>query len=129
MPPPAKRILLIDDDALFRHSLTVFIASLGYDVVAAETGRHGLSALEREPFDLMVADCQLPDLSGMEVVRLMRERGITIPVLLVSAALDPAAEAGGPEEKIPVLAKTSAQLQLLQPTISTLLERPRKPFR
>jgi CheY-like chemotaxis protein len=119
------KILLIEDDALFRRSMTMYIASMGYEVVAARSGEEGLRFLEQEVIDLMVADYQLPGISGIDVVRAMRKLGIEIPVVLVSAFLDEQAAADARTEQVSaIFTKSSEQLQRLQPTFTTLLRGP-----
>jgi CheY-like chemotaxis protein len=122
---PSRKILLIEDDALFRRSMTMFIKSMGYEVVAAGSGEEGLQFLAREAIDLMVADYQLPGISGIDVVRAMRHLGIDIPVVLVSAFLDEQAAAEARAEQVnAILTKSLEQLQRLQPTFTSLLQRP-----
>jgi CheY-like chemotaxis protein len=121
----SRKILLIEDDALFRKSMTMYIASMGYEVVAAGSGEEGLQCLEHEAIDLMVADYQLPGISGIDVVRAMRKLGIEIPVVLVSAFLDEqAADEARAEQVSAIFTKSLEQLQHLQPTFTTLLQRP-----
>jgi CheY-like chemotaxis protein len=120
-----RKILLIEDDPLFRKSMTVFMRSMGYEVLATDSGESGLKVLEQEGFDLMIADYQLPGITGIEVVRAMRERGIQIPVVLMSANLNAEAEREARAERVNVVFKKSIRdLQLLRPTLTELLERP-----
>ena len=124
-PDGGRKILLIEDDPLFRKSMTVFMRSMGYEVWPADSGESGLKILEHETFDLMVSDYQLPGITGIEVVRAMRERGIRIPVVLMSANLDPEAKREADAERIDVVFKKSIRdLQLLKPTLTELLQQP-----
>jgi two-component system, OmpR family, response regulator PhoP len=118
-----KRVLLIEDDLLFRKSLTTSIASMGYQVYSADSGERGLQVLEQEPVDLLVADYNLPGITGIDVIRTARARGVEIPIVLVSAGLTQETEAEAREQRVSaVLHKTSEHLRQLQPTISALLK-------
>jgi two-component system response regulator PhoP len=117
-----KRILLIEDDLLFRKSLSTYIASLGYQVYTADSGERGLQVLEQEPVDLMVADYNLPGITGIDVIRTARARGVEIPIVLVSAGLTGETETEARKHRVSaVLRKSSEHLQQLHPTISALL--------
>lgn len=119
---PSKRILLIEDDALVRKSMTLFMASMGYEVLAADSGERGLQVLDRERVDLMVADYQLPGITGIDVIRTLRQRGIRIPVVLMSADLNEETEALAQSEQVSAIFKKSTdQLQQLKPTLLMLL--------
>jgi CheY-like chemotaxis protein len=86
--PRAARILLIDDEPAVRDVLADVLAAQGHTVSALPDGRAGLARLRDEPFDLVVTDLGMPELSGWEVVRLARlERG-GIPVVLVTGWAD-----------------------------------------
>ena len=80
-----KSILVIDDDALIRKTLTTHLASQGYDVRSAEDGEAGLRAFDdREP-DLVLLDIRLPDIDGLDVLRQIKERGGRSAVLIMTA--------------------------------------------
>jgi two-component system sensor histidine kinase/response regulator len=79
-------ILLVDDDRRNRTLLRDYLESR-YRVLEAENGRGGLEVLEREPVDLVLLDVMMPELSGFDTCRLIRERGGEgfLPVLLLTA--------------------------------------------
>lgn len=57
----------------------------GYETSIAATGKAGLRALYQHPFDLVLLDIMLPELSGLEVLRRIRSSGNTVPVILLTA--------------------------------------------
>jgi len=67
-------ILIIDDDETIRYFLPRDLEAEGFQVQTAETGLAGLRALEREPVDLVLLDIRMPDLSGIEVLKKIREQ-------------------------------------------------------
>lgn len=67
------RILIADDFATTRHIIVKLLAEFGYEnTVEAPDGRAALAELERNRYDLLVADDELPGLSGIELVEAMR---------------------------------------------------------
>lgn len=89
---PLLRIALADDQALVRRGLCALLEGLGGLEVAieAEDGDVLLSALQRTPVDVVVADVRMPKRTGIEVVRLLRGRGDFTPVVLLTTFDDPA---------------------------------------
>jgi two-component system, NtrC family, response regulator AtoC len=81
---PKATILVVDDEALIRWSLTERLQSEGYEVLEAETGR---GALEKLPdgIDLVLLDYRLPDTDGVSVLRKIKEFDQDILVILLTA--------------------------------------------
>ncbi len=96
-PPAIKKVLVVDDEPLVRLHLKHALQSQGYEVIEAEGGLAALAAFARERPGLVVLDLTMPDLSGIEVLRRIREDDARVPVILASgyhdAVLDH--EAGG----------------------------------
>lgn len=69
----AERILVVDDDTGVRESLSEFLLSLGYVVVAVENGEDALAEYEKGDFDVVMADLIMPNMDGMELLRRIRE--------------------------------------------------------
>ncbi len=85
------RILLIEDEPLVAHLLQRLLRRAGHEVVWVPTGEEGLERLG-EGFDMVVCDLVLPGVSGLEVIRRVRQEGGP-PVLAISASLTRQAEA------------------------------------
>ena len=81
-----ERILVIDDDASLRSAVRRSLQRLGYSVEAAEGGWAGLKAIEQAkvPFDLVLLDVMMPDLSGVETFKKIRALQPDLPVLVCS---------------------------------------------
>ena len=73
-PERSLRILVVDDHCDTLRSLKLLLARLGYQVLAAENMTEALRIAEREPFDLLLSDIGLPDGSGHELVKRIREK-------------------------------------------------------
>ena len=80
-----KKILIIEDDPVNQMILADFLAANGYATVAASSGPEGIERFERDAPDLLLVDVQLPRKNGFELVREMKSRGTSTPILLMSA--------------------------------------------
>ncbi len=82
-----ERILIIDDQEVFRKKLELAIEQLGYKASSAPNGLAGLDKLRNENFDLLLLDIVMPGMDGFEVMQRMRqEAGLRdIPVIVISA--------------------------------------------
>ncbi|HXC12636.1 MAG TPA: response regulator transcription factor [Stellaceae bacterium] len=114
-------LLLVDDDDLFRESLGLNLIDEGYEVTSFDNGEDALAYLdEGGGADAMLLDWRMPQLTGIEVLRRMRGRGIAIPVIFLTALSDDiyeeAALAGGAVDfidksrRLPILVR---RLQLI----------------
>ncbi len=79
------RLLLIDDDADLLDSLRVVLGAEGHAITALTAGRPGLALLQRERFDAIVCDVNLPDVDGFSICRQLRARGDTTPLVLLTS--------------------------------------------
>ncbi|MFA6465425.1 MAG: response regulator, partial [Desulfurivibrionaceae bacterium] len=80
----AKTILIIDDEASIRESLSGILADEGFQTLSAEDGQQGLSLLEDEPVDLVLLDIWMPGLDGLEVLKRIKESQAELPVIMIS---------------------------------------------
>lgn len=88
----ADQILVVEDEADIRELLSLLILRQGHTVKQCSSGAQALEVLTSElnrPFDLVILDWMLPDLSGLEVLQAIRKQGSAIPVLMVTAKADP----------------------------------------
>ena len=83
----AARILVVDDEQQIRRILAASLASRGYDVLEAASGREAVSQAALHQPDLVVLDLGLPDLDGIQVVRRLREWTQT-PIIILSVRED-----------------------------------------
>jgi EAL domain-containing protein (putative c-di-GMP-specific phosphodiesterase class I) len=82
------RVLVVDDDEALGRVLARILGSAGHEVSFASGGRQAADLLRGISFDAMVSDIRMPDVSGLELLRLVRERDLDLPVLLTTAAPD-----------------------------------------
>jgi DNA-binding NtrC family response regulator len=89
------RILIIDDEEVLRDVLDTLLRREGFDIALAATGEEGLNILDSEEVDLVILDMMLPGISGMEVLRSIKETHPELEVIVVTAysSIDGAIEA------------------------------------
>jgi DNA-binding NtrC family response regulator len=80
-----QRILIIDDEAAIRESLETLLTLEGYTVDAAVNGEEGLHRIEHESYDLVLLDLALPGKNGLEILSLIRDRQLALPVIMITA--------------------------------------------
>jgi two-component system, OmpR family, alkaline phosphatase synthesis response regulator PhoP len=79
------RLLLVEDEPGLVLTLTDRLRAEGYDVESATTGDRGLELALREPFAIIVLDVMLPGRDGLDVCRTLRQRGVSTPILMLTA--------------------------------------------
>jgi len=79
------RILVVEDDALLGDAIQAGLKQAGFAADWVKDGMQADQALSTEPYDAAVLDIGLPRLSGLEVLRRLRQRKATLPVLLLTA--------------------------------------------
>ncbi|CAH9018084.1 response regulator transcription factor [Candidatus Nitrosacidococcus sp. I8] len=79
------KILLVEDDATLADGLIQTLSQTGYDVTSATTGTYADCALFTQNFDLVILDLNLPGLDGYEILRNLRGRKNSVPVLVLTA--------------------------------------------
>jgi DNA-binding response OmpR family regulator len=78
-------VLLVDDDAAIRRSVSIALELEGFQVISASGGRPALEAVESARPALVLLDLTMPDLDGLEVLRRLRSGGDDVPVCVLSA--------------------------------------------
>ena len=79
------RVLVVEDERRLADLLAQGLREAGHDVAIRHTGSDGLIAATTVPYDTMVLDLMLPGLDGLQVCRALRQRGIGVPVLMLTA--------------------------------------------
>ena len=79
------RVLLVEDESGLRLTLTDRLASEGYAVDIAADGEAGLKRAAESQYDLIILDVMLPKMSGFDVCREVRHRGVATPILMLTA--------------------------------------------
>jgi two-component system, OmpR family, alkaline phosphatase synthesis response regulator PhoP len=85
MTPAARRVLLVEDEPGLVLTLGDRLRSDGYEVAVAIDGPAGLDRATREPWDVILLDVMLPGANGFDICRDVRQRGVTTPIIMLTA--------------------------------------------
>ncbi|MGB5623862.1 MAG: response regulator [Gammaproteobacteria bacterium] len=86
--PAGMSLCVVEDDADARTSLAVLFGGLGIDVRTYNNAEDLLSALDQVEMSMLVSELTLPGMSGIELLRRLRERGVRAPTILLSEDSD-----------------------------------------
>ena len=87
--PVSAAILVIDDDPLLRQFVELVLSQAGYNVSSAGTGALGLKALQHARWDLLLLDVEMPDMSGLDLLSLLRRyQKAPVKVMMMTARRD-----------------------------------------
>jgi two-component system, OmpR family, KDP operon response regulator KdpE len=81
------KILVVDDEPPIRKLLRVGLSTQGYEILEAPNGKASLELLAQKP-DLIILDLGLPDIQGLELLRMMRARNESVPIVVLSSRDD-----------------------------------------
>ena len=81
------KVLVVDDEPPIRKLLRTGLSTQGYDILEASNGKTSLELLAQNP-DLVILDLGLPDMQGLELLRMMRARNEAVPIVVVSSRGD-----------------------------------------
>ena len=79
------KVLIIDNNTSIQYLFKVELEDEGYDIIVASTGKEALEKIEAENPDVVTMEMLLPDIDGIDLLRLMKERCPYIPVIVTTA--------------------------------------------
>jgi CheY-like chemotaxis protein len=89
VPPIVWHVLVVEDVPSLQKLLMTMLRKAGHDVVAAANGQEAVDLVEREPFDIILMDIQMPGMNGLDATRVIRARerqsGEHVPIIAVTA--------------------------------------------
>ena len=103
IPVRAKRILVADDNEGIRLLISRVLASEGFDVILTTDGEEAWDELQRQHYDLLVTDNDMPRLAGLNLIERARKAGMSLPVILASGSLTNEATRNYPQLNIAAL--------------------------
>lgn len=80
-----KKILVIDDEPLLRDFLSELLSSQGFDPETADNVKHGCQKIKKERFDLIISDMNMPDGTGIDVIKAAKSYTPNTPILVITA--------------------------------------------
>ena len=78
------RILVVDDNDLFRDALRLTLMDIGYAVTEARNGNEAIRAYEQEPADAVMMDLIMPEKEGLETIQVLRKTHPTVKIIAMS---------------------------------------------
>ena len=108
------RVLVVDDEELFRRSIGKELNRMGYSVRTAETSQEALAELHSFPPDVVLLDIRLPDQDGLELLRTIKDLDPSIEVIMLTAS-------GGIDTVVSCM-RTGAYHHLLKPATLTEID-------
>ena len=82
------RVLLIEDDSATAQSIELMLKSEGFNVYTTDLGEEGVDLGKIYDYDLILLDLNLPDMSGMDVLRTLRNGKINTPIMILSGSAE-----------------------------------------
>ena len=84
------KILIVDDERPLLRALAMNMTARGYEVTEADTGTKALTAAATADYDVILLDLGLPDIQGLELLRMIRSRDESVPIVVLSSRGDEA---------------------------------------
>lgn len=94
---PSRRVLVADDDPVFREVACACLRNAGFEVGLAAEGAEAMEMLQRQSFDLAIVDLVMPQIDGLRLIALIRATPQLrhLPILVITSQEDPAIRADG----------------------------------
>jgi DNA-binding response OmpR family regulator len=83
-----KKILYAEDDTQLSEIVSKFLISKGYNVEAVYDGDTAFDKIEKNKYDLFIFDINMPNLSGIDLVKLLRQKDYSTPIIMVTASTE-----------------------------------------
>lgn len=81
----AKKLMIVDDEVELRMLLAEYFRRLGFEVTEKENGLAALQTAATDQFDCFILDVSMPEMTGVELLKKLRERGVKTPALFLTA--------------------------------------------
>lgn len=85
-----RKILVVDDEPYIQTELVEFLENMGFQAQGVNNGLEAIRVFEKEPIDLLITDLKMPGISGIELIRLIRDKHPDIPIVCVTGFSSPA---------------------------------------
>src|SRR6202012_3730390 len=80
-----SRILVCDDEESIREFLEIMLRKEGYEVTCAEDGQKALDILKKKSFDMVISDMQMPNMTGMELLKASKDQYPDMTFMMITA--------------------------------------------
>ena len=82
------KILIIEDDIQLNSTITNFLRYKGCQTTSVEDGEEALEYIDKNFYDLYIIDINIPKVSGLEVLKYIRQKDLITPVIIITASLE-----------------------------------------
>lgn len=82
------KILVLEDDIMLNEMITEYLTSTGHLIISTKTGNECLDILEKERFDLLILDINVPNVDGLTILEKLHEQKRMVPTIYISALID-----------------------------------------
>lgn len=82
------KILVADDEAYIRRVISMWLSRHGHEIIEVDNGVSAFEAVENNEIDLIISDMNMPGMDGLRLAKAVREKGLGIPFMLLSARCD-----------------------------------------
>jgi len=82
------KVLLIEDDIQLNTTITNFLQSTSYDVTSLFDGEVAIDTIDKTNFDLYLIDINIPNINGLEIVKYIRQKDNTTPIIMITASME-----------------------------------------
>lgn len=79
-----ERILVVDDEKPVRDTLAALLRQEGYRTIVAESGHVAVEAIEAFTFDFIIVDIFMPEMNGLETIKVFRRNALHVPIIAMS---------------------------------------------
>ncbi len=122
-PPQLKKVLVIDDQPIVTDLLVSVLERMQYKSVVASCGRDGVEMFEKDEFDLVITDLGMPDISGWEVSKAVKQKNPNVPVVVITGwGVDPDPDKMK-DSKVDFVINKPFQIDQLEKIIKDLMEK------
>ena len=115
------QILILDDNQTLTKVLQFYLSNVGFDTFTASTGAAARLVLQDTHVDLVLLDIGLPDCNGLEWLKEMREHGMSLPVVMLTAQADPASITEATRLNVTAYIRKPFSLRCLRRTVDSAL--------
>lgn len=81
-------ILLIEDDLTLNELITDYLKLNGNSVVSLEDGMNAIDTIDKTNFDLYIIDINIPHINGLEIVKYIRQKDLSTPIIMITASME-----------------------------------------
>jgi DNA-binding response OmpR family regulator len=82
------KVLLVEDDTQLNTTISSYLETLPFNVTSTEDGEEAIDIIDESNFDLYIIDINIPSISGLELLKYIRQTNIHVPIIIITASLE-----------------------------------------